>query len=400
MKYLIILLTILLSSPVFAQVDFRKEYYPAVNRAEMAITKDDYQTAFSEYQTAFSAVKTPLARDIFNAVACKFLMNDFDGAKPLLLKLAKKGIAAEVLEKQEVFMLDNIKSQWNTYKFLYEQVQSMQQEQISADLVEKMRSFDKAYDSLKANSLVFYVDQSGKERILISKDLKNNKFNHSLTLEEAKIKNMINGNVSNDLFNNVQIALVDFVIENGFIGEENMFLEDSDFLKNYYAWSIEKYRFRMNFRFDWGYSTEVKPFSAISDEKKKDFDLKILESVSQGKIHRDLALKLLFGYKSDNKLLFTKINIENIENCSLDLKEKTYSLFYYKRTGQNLDTESQQTLEELQLGDRNLIFEKAKYKTLKNSYFSMSSDAQMEETTVPNCEIAKQMIEKATIIQD
>jgi hypothetical protein len=30
----------------------------------------------------------------------------------------------------------------------------------------------------------------------------------------------------------------------------------------------------------------------------------------------------------------------------------------------------------------------------------MSSDAQMEETTVPNCDIAKQIIEKATKIQD
>ena len=76
----------------------------------MAITKDDYQAAFSEYQSAFSAVKTPLARDIFNAVAYKFLLNDFEGAKPFLLKLAKKGIKAEDLEKQEIFMFDNIKN--------------------------------------------------------------------------------------------------------------------------------------------------------------------------------------------------------------------------------------------------------------------------------------------------
>lgn len=400
MKYLIILLSILLSSPVFAQVDFRKEYYPTINRAEMAITKDDYQTAFTEYQTAFSAVKTPLARDIFNAVACKFLLNDFEGAKPLLLKLAKKGIPVTTLEKKEVFLMDNIKSQWNSFKFLYEQIQSMQEEQVSVDLLEKMQIFDDAYDSLKANTLAFYVDESGKQRILISKDLRNNKLNNTLTPEEAKLKNMINGNVSYELFNKAQRALVDFVIENGFVSEENMFVVSSDFLRNYYAWSIDKYRFRMNFRFDGGYSVEDKPFSVISDEKKKEFDFKILESVSQGKFHRDLALKLLFGYKADNKLLFTKINIENIENCSLELKEKTYSLFYYKKTGQTLDDESQRTLEELLYGESNLIFEKAKYKILKNSYFSMSSDAQMEETTVPNCDIAKQIIEKATIIKE
>ncbi|MCP9754835.1 hypothetical protein EGI26_06625, partial [Lacihabitans sp. CCS-44] len=93
MKNLIIVCTLFITNQVFAQLDFRKEYYPVINRAEMAITKDDYQTAFTEYQTAFSAVKTPLARDIFNAVACKFLLNDFEGAKPLLLKLARKGIS-------------------------------------------------------------------------------------------------------------------------------------------------------------------------------------------------------------------------------------------------------------------------------------------------------------------
>ena len=400
MKNLFIFLTLLFSTSLFAQVDFRKEYYPAINRAEMAITKDDYQTAFTEYQTAFSAVKTPLARDIFNAVACKFLLNDFEGAKPLLLKLAKKGIKAEDLEKQEVFMLDNIKAQWNTYKFLYEQIQSLQYEVVSANLLEKIKNFDITYDSLKANSLIFYIDRSGKHRILTYKDLKGKKVENTLTQEEANIKNMNNAKINKELFNKAQMALVDFVIENGFESEESMFVNDSDLLRNGYAWSFDKQKVQLNFRFDGGYYVEHKPFSEVSEEKKKEFDHKILESVSQGKLHRDLALKLLFGYKSDNKLLFTKINIENIENCSLDLKEKTYSLFYYKRTGQNLDAESQRTLEDLQLGDRNLIFEKAKYKILKNSYFSISSDAQMEETTVPSCDIAKQIIEKANIIKD
>ena len=400
MKYLIILLTILLTSPLFAQVDFRKEYYPAVNRAEMAITKDDYQTAFSEYQTAFSAIKTPLARDIFNAVACKFLLNDFDGAKPLLLKLAKKGIRAEDLEKQDVFMLDNIKAQWNTYKFLYEQIQSLQYEEVSANLIEKIKNFDITYDSLKANSLIFYVDENGKQRILTYKDLKSKKVENTLTQEEANIKNMNNAKVNKELFNKAQIAVIDFVKENGFVSEEGMFVKDSDILRNDYAWSFDKQKVQMSFRFDGGYYVEHKPFSSISEEKKKEFDHKILESVSQGKIHRDLALKLLFGYKSDNNLLFTKINIENIENCSLELKEKTYSLFYYIKTGKSLDEASQRTLEELQYGDSNLIFEKAKYKILKNNYFSLSSEAQMEETTVPNCDIAKQIIEKANIIKE
>ena len=357
MKNLFIFLTLLLSSPLFSQVDFRIEYYPAVNRAEMAITKDDYQTAFTEYQTAFAAVKTPLARDIFNAVACKFLLNDFEGAKPLLLKLAKKGISISSLEEKEVFRLENIKSQWNSFKFLYEQIQSMQQEQVSSDLLQKIEMFDSAYDSLRANSIVVFVDESGKERLLISKDIQKKKTNGGLSTEDAKTKNLMNGHVSNELFNKAQKALVDFVVDYGFLSEENMFVEDSDFLRNGYAWSIEKYKFRMSFQMNGGYSRDVKPFSTISDGKKKQFDSSIVESVKLGRIHRDLALKLLLGYKTDNKLFFTKITIENIENCSLDLKEKTYSLFYYKKSGQNLDTESQQAVEALVLGDYDLLLD-------------------------------------------
>ena len=276
----------------------------------------------------------------------------------------------------------------------------MQNEEVSANLLEKIQNFDITYDSLKANSLIFYVDKSGKHRIQTYKDLKNKKVDNTLTLEEANIMNANNAKINNELFNKAQIVFVDFVIENGFESEESMFVNDSDLLRNDYSWSFDKQKFQLNFRFDGGYYVEHKPFSEVSDEKKKEFDRKILESVGQGKIHRDLALKLLFGYKANNNLLFTKINIENIENCSLELEEKTYSLFYYKKTGQKLDDESQRTLEELQYRDSNLMFEKAKYKIMKNSYFSMTSDAQMEETTVPNCEVAKQFIEKANKIQD
>ncbi len=400
MKYLIILLTILLTSPLFAQVDFRKEYYPAVNRAEMAITKDDYQTAFSEYQTAFSAVKTPLARDIFNAVACKFLLNDFEGAKPLLLKLAKKGVPITTLEKKEVFLMDDVKSQWNSFKFLYEQIQSLQQEQVSNDLVEKIKVFDSAYESLKGNTIIFSLDENGRERQIKSRDYEINKTKIDLPKEENEFNNLMNRATSNELFTKAQNTLVGYVISDGFVDEENMFVDDSDFLRNYFGWTIEKYRMRMDFTLNGAYSRDINPFSIIPDGTRKLFDSSLVESVKLGKMHRDLALKYLFGYRANNKLLFTKINIENIENCSLDLKEKSYSLFYCKKSNQNLNAESQKTLEELVLGDNNLLFEKAKYKVLKNSYFAMSSEAQMEETTVPNCDVAKQIIEKATIIRD
>jgi len=377
-----------------------EDYYPAINRAEMAITKDDYQTAFLEYQAAFSAVKTPLARDIFNAVACKFLLSDFEGAKPLLLKLAKKGISSTSLERKDVFLLDNVKSQWNSYKFFYDQIQSMQQEEVSEVLSEKMRLLKTKSDSLRDNMLVISFDEKGNLRGTKSKDFQQKRLDSLLSKEGVKLHNLKNLKTSNELYTKAQNDLVEYVISDGFVSEEKMFVNDTDFLKNNFFWFLERFRIRMSFRLEGGYSFDTNPFSTVTEEKRKSFDSKILEAVKNGEIHRDIALQLLFSYKEDNRLLFTKINIENIENCSLELKEKTYSLFYYKKTGRNLDSTSQQVLEELQLGNPQLIFEKAKYKVLKNSYFSMSSDAQMEETTVPNCEIAKGIIDKANIIKE
>jgi hypothetical protein len=230
--------------------------------------------------------------------------------------------------------------------------------------------------------------------------LNSSKPSHTWTKNNLDSNALLKALVSNELFDIAQKTLVDYVISEGFVAEELMFVDDSVFLKNSFAWNIEKFKYREDYNYANASSSIIESFSVIPLDKRKVFDLKILESVSQGKLHRDLALKLLFGYKANNNLLFTKINIENIENCSLELKEKTYSLFYYKETGQKLDDESQRTLEELQYGDSNLIFEKAKYKILENSYFSMSSDAQMEETTVPNCEVAKQFIEKANAITE
>ena len=125
----------------FAQEDFGKLYYPEINKAELAYIQDDYQAAFTHYTSAFVAVKKPLARDIFNAVVCKFLLKDFEGAKPLLLKLAQKGIAAEDLEKKEVFQIEGIKAEWANYRFVYEQFYSIIEEKKDQDFIENINIY-------------------------------------------------------------------------------------------------------------------------------------------------------------------------------------------------------------------------------------------------------------------
>lgn len=100
---------------------FSKIYYPHINRAELAITRELYTEASAAYREAFSNVKYPLALDLYNATVCRILLNDFEGAKPYLLKLAAKGIPVETLEKEDVFQ--RVYAQWEAFKPVYRQIQ-------------------------------------------------------------------------------------------------------------------------------------------------------------------------------------------------------------------------------------------------------------------------------------
>ncbi len=119
-KLLPLFLLFLSAGGVTAQ--FSKIYYPDINRAEMAITQGLYSEASAAYREAFSNVKHPLALDLYNATVCRILSNDFEGAKPYLLKLATKGIPVETLEKEDVFQ--KVYSRWETFKPVYRQIQS------------------------------------------------------------------------------------------------------------------------------------------------------------------------------------------------------------------------------------------------------------------------------------
>ena len=119
-KLLLILGFLLPATPLAAQ--FSKIYYPHINRAELAITREQYTEALAAYREAFAAVKYPLALDLCNAVMCKISLRDFEGAKPFLLKLATKGIPAGTLEEDDLFR--KVSAQWETFKPVYSQIQS------------------------------------------------------------------------------------------------------------------------------------------------------------------------------------------------------------------------------------------------------------------------------------
>lgn len=118
-KLLLLFLFLLSAGRLPAQ--FSKIYYPHINRAELAITREMYAEASAAYQEAFANVKYPLALDLYNAIACCIMLHNFEGAKPLLLKMAAKGIPAETFDKED--LLQKVYSQWQAFKPVYRQIQ-------------------------------------------------------------------------------------------------------------------------------------------------------------------------------------------------------------------------------------------------------------------------------------
>lgn len=116
------ILLILFLTPYLTTAQFSKTYYPSINKAELAITRESYVEASMAYQEAFSKVKYPLALDLYNATVCRILLNDFEGSKPYLLKLAAKGIPLETLDKEDI--IQKVSARWEAFKPIYYQIQS------------------------------------------------------------------------------------------------------------------------------------------------------------------------------------------------------------------------------------------------------------------------------------
>jgi hypothetical protein len=82
-----------LPSSVLGQTeDFTAFYYPKINEAELAITRNDIQEALQHYKAAFSSVKTSFARDYRNAAICAMQTNEEAFALSCVEKLIAKSL--------------------------------------------------------------------------------------------------------------------------------------------------------------------------------------------------------------------------------------------------------------------------------------------------------------------
>jgi hypothetical protein len=411
MKNLFIFLTLLLTSPLFAQVDFRKEYYPAINRAEMAVTKDDYQTAFTEYQTAFLAVKSPLARDIFNAVACKFLLNDFEGAKPLLLKLAKKGISAEVLERKEVFNSLNIKEEWILFKSIYSDV-------LKGTLGEELSSIDQRIKSNK-DSLDYYLEipfnyqrvDFGKGMQYYNFDkidslrLNDNEYKYALPFhlpEEVEfLKQSLKSKV--DKFYLIRKELLLQKLRNeGLKDEFENVHPDSKLSASKFYVALEQEDYTMLRKPSNDSLLKLTPINNLNDIEKDEILKYMRLAVIEGELNPFLAFSK-FCRRENLRSEFLEVfrmKVDDYKNCVQLEKDIGFFIVKPKSMSDYELLQFQENYSQFGLDNLNNLKVKELYAKTKNSSFLFLYTGNIEERVVPNCEIAQKMLAGATIIQD
>lgn len=101
MKYILFCLALLVvtHTPLFSQTeDYTVVYYPSINEAELAITRNDIKEALKHYKIAFKSVKTGFARDYRNAAICAIQTNDDDYAFVCIEKLMAKSLAKDYFQ--------------------------------------------------------------------------------------------------------------------------------------------------------------------------------------------------------------------------------------------------------------------------------------------------------------
>lgn len=108
------------------------DYYPLVNKAEMAVVAEDYAQALQSYQSAFSALKGGFARDYHNAALCAMKTGQAAVALDFFEKMALKGVTWEYF-KQAVFIPLHSAPGWKKFEAGYDKLH--QQHLAGTDLV-------------------------------------------------------------------------------------------------------------------------------------------------------------------------------------------------------------------------------------------------------------------------
>lgn len=292
-------LFLLLLSPLIAlsQADYFVKYYPQIDLAEKKVLEGDYRRAQFYYSEAFSAVQEPLARDIYNAVVCNFLLKDFTGAKPLLIVLAKKGVSLEILESNDAFHLEKVKHEWANFKLIYTQIANSFTRNIPFSVDEKIKKYElvRVLEGLRRNR-IFENTSSNVDFV---------------SFEGKKYQDIWVDSTRASLYHD----LSNYWRENEGFSEYQVGIDDPAFLQNNYAMAVD-YLFGK-------FVAGIKTKPAGRSETTGRYNSLWERDVKEGKLHRSI-LRRAIPYTEQEGIEIMQIQVP--DSCKLSEKA-----FYRRR---------------------------------------------------------------------
>lgn len=166
MKHLLLSIFLVFCSGLacFGQsADFTKVYYPNINDAEMAITRQEFRLALTYYKTAFGSEESGFARDYRNAILCAIHTEDDAFAFNYLEKMILKGLDKTFLA-DTIFKPLNRKPGWGKLMDAYDRLHHKSLTSIQGNLLRElvaMEERDQLFRS-KEGSYKVYGDTIAK----------------------------------------------------------------------------------------------------------------------------------------------------------------------------------------------------------------------------------------------
>jgi hypothetical protein len=376
-------------SQLFAQENFLETYHPNRNKAEMAIISADYLAAANYYKIAFKSVLNPLAKDIFNALVCNLLIENYQASRSLLIKLAEKGISENYISANTIFELEKYDKFWQDNKGTFLSIQTAILQEDTGELKQKKEKLDAILRTFNSE-LNIRNNQLDDTTLLKAENAEKNKL----------LK--INLNLEIDSIFNVKIREFTEILEKeDFLTEENTFMiENNKFLINE-GYSIGEFDFDNTYLkrvFTRNETLNALSFITMRISQKPDslfnvlLDKKLQEAVQKGILNPEYAIR--------NSSKLRKIfNLSKIELMKLSINYDSTcaesKAFYDNKT--YIKTE---ILDQKQLSDYQKITvdfgletfdEKRKkdlYDKFDNQYFIFTNNVRLEVMSVSNCKEA------------
>jgi hypothetical protein len=388
-------------APLFAQENYLETYHPTRNKAEMAIISADYAGAAQSYKAAFRSVSNPLAKDIFNAMVCNLLLEDYVTARKLLIKLAEKGISEERMGNMAIFELEKYDKFWRENKSTYSSIQTAVLQEVSEDLKQKKEMLDSLINEvnleLERKYIAFEKDTTLKKKL--------SSVDYQLEFKKLDIK-------ADSIRNANMGKFVKIFEKEGFLTEENSFTMNNIKFLNKQNFKVYEFYYYKKFDEDFMENETIKIMNNLSMKEFENqfvnlnvfLDLKLLEAVKNGILNPEYAIENSSKFQkiADDvtKLDMLKLSIGEDSTC---VEKKLFYdrnvFFKVREITENQKTDYQQLITDFGLETIEEKKKKNLYAKFDNQYFIFPSNVRYEVMSVSDCESAKKEIVGYTLFE-